>query len=153
VAAGDLAARFGDTTEAVFQTGTTAGTIVLVAEIGGYTEQTSIAIPSSAVKLDRSTATRNGNALELQVTGFDNTRSAGGLTFTFYDRQGNTVQPGAIRVNAAEDFRRYFDASKLGGTFSLRATFPVAGDASKIDSVEVEFLNANGSARSSRLRF
>ena len=153
VAAGDSAARFGDVAEAVFQTGTTAGTIVLVAEIGGYTEQTSIAIAGTAVKLDRSTAVRNGNSLELQLTGFDNTRSTGELTFTFYDRQGRLVQPGAIKADAREDFKRYFDASKLGGTFNLRATFPVAGNASEIESVEVEFANVNGSSRTPRLRF
>jgi hypothetical protein len=124
-----------------------------VAEIGGYTEQTSIAITGAAVKLDRSTATRNGNSLELQLTGFDNTRSTGELTFTFYDRQGRPVQPGAIKADARDDFKRYFDTSKLGGTFSLRATFPVAGNASEIESVEVEFANTRGSSRSPRMRF
>jgi hypothetical protein len=150
---GDVEARFGETPQAVFQTGTTAGTIVLTAMIGGFTEQTSVVIPAAAVKFDQTAALKNGSSLEVQLSGFDNTQSTGNVSFTFYDRGGQAVQPGAIRVNARDDFKRYFDASKLGGTFQLRATFPVAGSISNIESVEVEFTNTAGGARTSRLRF
>jgi hypothetical protein len=153
VAAGDSEAKFGEAALAVFQTGTTAGTIILTAEIGGFTEQTSIVIPPSPVKFDQSVAARSGNSLEVKLIGFDNTQTSGEVVFTFYDRGGKPVQPGAIRANVREDFKRYFDAAKLGGTFSLRATFPVAGNVADIDSVEVEFANSAGSARTSRLRF
>jgi hypothetical protein len=153
VVEGDSEARFGSAAQAVFQTGTTAGTIVLTAEIGGYTERTSILIAGTNVKFDQSVAARNGNSIEVQLTGYDNTQSAGEVSFTFYDRSGKMVQPGALKVNARDSFKRHFESSKLGGTFSLRASFPVAGNASEIESVEVDLGNSTGSSRSTRLRF
>jgi hypothetical protein len=125
----------------------------LTAEIGGYTERTSILIAGTNVKFDQSVAARNGNSIEVQLTGYDNTQSAGEVSFTFYDRSGKMVQPGALKVNARDSFKRHFESSKLGGTFSLRASFPVAGNASEIESVEVDLGNSTGSSRSTRLRF
>jgi hypothetical protein len=150
---GEAEARFGDVTQAVFQTGTTAGNIVLTAEVGGFTEQTNVVIGSAAVRFDQSAAARNGNSLEVKLTGFDNTHSVGEIAFTFYDRSGQPVQPGAIRVNARDDFKRYFEASTLGGVFALRATFPVAGNAADIQGVEVEFANSHSTTRTPRLKF
>ena len=150
---GDTEARFGESTQAVFQTGTTAGPMVLTAAIGGFSEQTSVVIPGSPVRFDQTAAARNGNSLEVQLSGFDNTQSTADVAFTFYDRKGQPVQPGAIRVNARDDFKRYFDSSKLGGTFQLKATFPVAGGIADIESVEIEFANTAGAAKTSRLRF
>jgi hypothetical protein len=75
------------------------------------------------------------------------------MAFTFFDTSGRQIQPGAIRVEAAADFRRYFTASTLGGIFSVRAQFPVTGDASAISGVEVEVVNASGTTRTQRIRF
>ena len=75
------------------------------------------------------------------------------LVFTQFNRSGNPVQPVEIRVNAREDFRRYFESSTIGGAFALRATFPVAGPINEVDSVEVELVNSGGSTKTTRLRF
>jgi len=150
---GDAEAHFGDAAEAVFQTGTTVGTIVLTAEIGGFTEQATVAIAGSAVKFDQSTAARSGSSLEVRVTGFDNTQSASEVTFTFFNQSGAALQPGVIKVNVRDDFKRYFESSTLGGTFALRATFPVAGPINEVGSVEIELVNSGGSAKTTRLRF
>jgi hypothetical protein len=153
VSEGDSAARFGDSFEAVFQTGTTAGTIVFTAEVGGFTEQTTLSIGTAPVRIDSTSAVRSGGMLEIQAVGYDNTHSLGQLIFTFYDRSGQAVQPGAIRVDAGNDFKRYFESSTLGGAFALRANFPVAGDATSITAVEVELVNPAGSTRTERIRF
>jgi hypothetical protein len=153
VAEGDSEAKFGAATEAFFQTGTTAGTIVFTAEVGGFTEQITVFIPPASAKFERSSALREGNSLAVQVSGFDNTQSGGEMGFTFYDRSGKIVQPGTLKANATQDFASYFGTSTLGGAFSLRATFPVAGNASEIDGVEIEYRNPAGVTKSERVKF
>jgi hypothetical protein len=61
------------------------------------------------------------------------------------------VAPGRIVVDAASEFRRYFETSSVGGLFELRAAFPVTGDAASIAELEVEITNALGVARSGRV--
>lgn len=153
VAEGDTYVKFGAAQETTFQSGTTAGTLTLIAEVGGYNEHLNITIAESAVKLENVTALRNGNSIELRLTGFDNTQSGSQMAFTFYGRNGQAISPGALRVDATADFKRYFDGSTLGGTFALRATFPVAGNASEIAGLEVEMKNVAGTIRSERLMF
>ena len=149
---GDSAARFGARPSAEFQTGSTAGTITIVLELERYSDQKSIMIPPSPVGISSGRASRGGNTLDVEVAGFDNTRSASRLAFTFYDRNGAAVPPGAVRVDATTDFRRYFEATDLGGLFGLRARFPVTGDPAAIDAVEIEIANGAGAARSGRLK-
>ena len=73
------------------------------------------------------------------------------MAFTFYDRAGTAVVPGAIRADSSAEFGRYFRTSPLGGLFQLRATFPVTGEASAIDAVEVEMANSAGASKSARV--
>lgn len=154
VSEGDTAARFSSTSvETLLQTGTTAGTIVVTAEVGGFTEQASITVAPAAVKIDSSRAVRNGSMIELHLTGYDNTHALSGLAFTFYDPSGQPLQPAPLRIDASADFRRYFDASTLGGAFSLKAVFPVAGDAARVAAVEAELVNPAGTVRTERVRF
>lgn len=149
---GDSAARFGEKSYAEFQTGSTAGTITMVLELEGYGGERSVVIPPSPVGISSARAWRGGNTLDVEVAGFDNTRSASRLAFTFYDRNGTAVPPGAVRVDATADFLRYFEGADLGGLFALRARFPVMGDAAAIGAVEVEIANGSGAARSGRIR-
>ncbi len=153
VLAGDLAARFGSQTSLEFQTGTTAGTLVFTLQFGGYTVQATATMPPAAIHLESASGARTASGLELRATGFDNTRSAGTLRFTFYDRAGKMIQPGAIEVDSATDFRRYFDSANAGGMFALRAVFPVTGPADQIAGAEIEMVNSAGSARSERISF
>jgi P pilus assembly chaperone PapD len=143
----------GTATEAVFQTGTTAGTIVFTVEMGGYTEQTSLAISPATVSVNTARGTRTAAGLELDLSGFDNSRTVSQLAFTFYDRSGSMLQPGAIRVDGTNDFRQFFAGSNLGGVFSLKASFPVTGDSSMIGSAEVELTNSTGVGKSQRVQF
>lgn len=144
-------ARFAGRTEAVFQTGTTAGTLVLTAELGAHVEEVSLPIAPQLVAIDSAKAFRRAGALEVHLTGFDNSHSVSRLVFTFYDRQGRPVDPGPIAADAASEFRRYFESSDVGGLFTLRATFPVTGDAALINAVNLEIGNAVGTARAERI--
>lgn len=149
---GDAAARFGGRSYAEFQTGSTAGTITIVLELERYGDQRSVVIPPAPAGISSARALRGGNTVDVQVEGFDNTRSASRLAFTFYDRNGTAVPPGAVRVDATADFRRYFEVTDLGGLFGVRARFPVSGDAAALDAVEVEIVNGAGAARSGRIK-
>lgn len=151
VAEGESVARFGEATETQFQTGTTAGTITVSATLGASTDRPTLTIGAAAVTMSSVQAVRTGTGADVVIVGFDNSRTAGRLAFTFYSTAGAAIGS-AVAADATADFRRYFETS-LGGTFQLRAAFPVAGDASQIGAVEVEMTNSAGTARSERVRF
>jgi hypothetical protein len=88
--------------------------------------------------------------LEVEITGYDNTRTIDGLAFTFYTAKGDFVQPGAVRVNSAAEFRNHFAGSTAGGVFTLKAAFPVAGAITDIASAEVQLTNASGATQSGK---
>lgn len=138
--------------ELTFQTGTTAGTIVFTAEVGGWSVNTSVVIAPERIRIDKTRAVRNGSMLEIEITGYDNTHAPGQLSFTFYTSKGSVVQPGAITVDSSSEFRKYFEKSTFGGAFTLKAVFPVAGQITDIGSVEVELANASGATRSDKVQ-
>jgi hypothetical protein len=143
----------GDTRvpDALFQTGTSAGTLVFTATLGGIAARQTIVIPPAPVAVTTTQASRAAGSLTLQLTGFDNTRTAGPLAFTFYDRSGSAIPPAPIPATA--DFQAFFQTSGLGGLFTLTAVFSVTGDASQIAAVEVQFTNAAGTATIPRTSF
>ena len=136
-----------------FQTGTTAGVLTFTAQVGDSTDQQSVTIAAVPPGISTAQGVRSASALEIRITGFDNTRSLGQLSFMFYDAAGNAIAPGAIRSDAAADFAKYFASSDLGGVFLLRAVFPVTGDAALVASCEVTLANSAGSAKTQRTSF
>jgi hypothetical protein len=92
-------------------------------------------------------------AVTVDVTGFDNTRSAGMLTFTFYDASGNAIPPGAIAYESASAFDTYFGTSNDGGQFAVSAYFPVTGNPSQVSAFTVALANSIGTATSARESF
>ncbi|MBZ5632374.1 MAG: choice-of-anchor D domain-containing protein [Acidobacteriia bacterium] len=133
-------------TSALFQTGTSVGRIRFT--ISGITTDgdatTLLTIPASPVSLDTATATRRTGNLDIQLTGFDNTYSAGAMTFTFFDTSGQTLQPGTISADFTQDFRAFFTKTQAGSMFQVRVSFPVTGDTSGIGSVDVQLTNSAG---------
>jgi hypothetical protein len=154
---GDTVARLDGKASAVFQTGTTAGTISFTVNAGstGITGDptTTVSIAATPVAIDTVTAVRRSSDLDLLLTGYDNTYSAGVMTFTFFDTSGRAIEPGAIRTDFTSDFRAFFTKTQVGSAFTARVTFPVTGDASKVAHVEVELSNSVGSARTQRVSF
>lgn len=140
-------------TDIVFQTGTTAGSLTFTVEAGGYTETATISVAPESVRFDNASATRNGSSIQVQLTGFDNTRSTSELLFTFYGASGQPLTSEPLRVSAKADFEQWWQASTLGGIFTLRAIFPITGDASQIRAVEAQVVNASGATRTDRLSF
>jgi Abnormal spindle-like microcephaly-assoc'd, ASPM-SPD-2-Hydin len=125
-----------------FQTGTTAGTLTFSVQLGQSTAQQSTTIAAAPAAVSSSQALRATGSIEIRVTGFDNTRTLGPLTFTFVDGAGKSLA--SLRSDATADFANYFAASDLGGVFFLRAVFPVTGDASQVTACDVTLGNAIG---------
>jgi hypothetical protein len=146
-------ARFGAGDDVMhFQVGTTAATLTITAEVAGYTVESSVPVAAEPVRMERATASRGASTVDVQITGFDNTRTISDLHFTFYDTKGAALGP-PVKADAAAAFANWWPASTLGGVFTLRAVFPVAGDVSNIGGVEVHAVNAAGSAKTDRLTF
>jgi hypothetical protein len=139
--------------EIPYAIGTTAGSLSFTAKLGSQPATASVTVAPAAVKVIETSGTRSANAIELRITGIDNTRTVAAVTYTFYDSGGNIVPPGALRVDSAGDFARFFAASDSGGNFQLRSTFPVSGDAARISAFEVEIVNSAGSAKTGRRNF
>jgi hypothetical protein len=150
---GEAAGRFGAEEAAVFQTGTTAGTLAFTARLGAHTVRYSVQIPATPVVIDSAAGRRTARELELEVRGFDNSRSVREITFTFYDTQGRQLPGQPIRADVVQAFRSYFESSTVGGMFSLTARFPVSGDPSLVGAVEVEFASAPGPSVKRRIPF
>ena len=151
VAAGENIARFSGRTDTEFQTGTTAGSIVFTAKLGPHAEELTAVVPSGYVVIDSARSARVPAGVEVEVTGFDTSRSASLLWFTFFDLTGGVVAPGAIQVDASRAFQQYFETTELGSMFKLRAVFAVTGDISQIGAVEAVLNNTLGSTQTRRL--
>ena len=150
--AGDIQATFGTQRSAAFQTGTTAGTITFTAQLGSASDQRSVTIAPAAATVTAQ-ALRAPGSVQVQLTGFDNTRTAGRLSFTFFDTASNTIAPGAIPADGTSAFAQYFSSSSVGGSFVLRAVFPVTGEVLAIQYVESSVTNSAGTTTTTRTSF
>ncbi|HZS56818.1 MAG TPA: hypothetical protein VFA65_20600, partial [Bryobacteraceae bacterium] len=129
-----------------FQTGTTAGTITFTVQFPNQAAVTqSYTIAPSQIQISSTTAVTQSPNLVVTLTGYDNSYSAGQLSFTFYDKGGKLLTPTALSVNATSAFHQYFyGTTQVGGAFSLQASFPVTGDATQVGSVAITLANSVG---------
>jgi hypothetical protein len=153
VSPSDTQGHFGDKLTAGFHPGTTAGTIAITVTLGGVTDRQSIDIAPAPVIFTSVQGVRSPSAIELRLAGFDNTRTAGKISYTFFDASGSPVPPGAIEIDSTADFADYFQKSEAGGAFLLRSIFPVTGDVSKIAAFEVKIGNSVGAGSTPRTPF
>ena len=150
VASGAQTATYNSQSAITFQTGTTAGTVTfLVAFPDTPTYSQSFTIAPAAIQLTTVQAVAESPNLIVTMTGYDNTYSAGQLSFTFYDTSGKAIGS-PIQFNAAADFQGlFFTNNTMGGIFSLEASFPVTGDVTQVGSVTAGISNSLGQSTSS----
>jgi hypothetical protein len=141
---GEANAQFGPAAAIPLQTGTTAGTIVLTAQVGDDTETARVEIPPQSVVIDSVRMIRPAAGIEVQVSGYDNTRTLSRASFTFLQKDGTFVPPGAMPQDLAALLKDYFVNSGLGGSFQIKAAFPVTGSPDSIDSVKISLANSAG---------
>ena len=158
-----------------FGTGTTAGTLVFTVTLGSnIVPPTNLPIPAAVIGIDAAVAARNvacaptllyctTTNVQLQINGWDNTRSASQLVFSFFDSSGNAIAPGNITateiyLNGLElptptAFQQYFAGSTLAGVFGLHVLFPVNGDSNQVVAALVQIINSVGTAESEKITF
>ena len=151
---GQAAASFSGAASAMFQTGTTEGIIHLTATWGNDSETSNVAITAEPVAIASMTGSRQSNSLTVTVTGYDNTRTAGLASFSFYDSQGGFIG-NIVSADFSSAFNTYFfqTAYNAGGMFKMTAQFPVTGGTSQISSVQMDLENSAGDAQSSLTPF
>lgn len=156
--------QFAAGPSAAFGTGTTAGTISFSLALGNSTAAASVVIPAALVGIDAAVAKRNAACdptllyctttnVQLQVNGWDNTRSLGQLVFNFFDSSGNAISPANITVAAGTAFGQYFADSEMAGVFGLSAFFPVNGNSNDVVAALVQLTNSVGSVQSLKITF
>jgi len=164
VAQGATTGQFPGGPTVEFGTGTTAGTLIFSVTLGSQSAQTSVVIPAAMIGIDAAVAARDvacaptylyctATNVELQINGWDNTRTASQVVFRFYDSGGNLIAPGAITADATSAFQQYFAGSDLGGVFGLHALFPVTGDSDQVTAAQVQIINSAGSAQTANITF
>lgn len=152
--AGATQCRFGDQPSALFQTGTTAGVLTFTARLGAAApDQKTVTILPQPVSVASAQGSRLPDSLEVRITGYDNARTAGPLTFTFFNANGNSIPPGTIRADAGVAFQQLYQTSDAGGAFLVCAVFPVTGDTAQIASFEASISNSEGATVSARAKF
>lgn len=146
IATGAKNATYNGQSALTFQTGTTAGTLTFTLAFPDKAPLTqSFTISPQQIQISSSLAVRQNPNLVITLTGYDNTYSAGKLSFVFRDTAGNVITPNGIQVDATPTFHKYFFlGDKAGGAFSLQASFPVTGDVTQIGSVDVTLTNSVG---------
>src|ERR1039458_5432645 len=164
VAEGSSAGQFAGGPQVSFGTGTTAGPLAFTVTLGSNTAQANVTIPAAVVGIDAAVAARNvacaptllyctTTNVQLQINGWDNTRSTSQLVFSFFDSSGNAIAPGNITVAAASTFQQYFAGSTLAGVFGLHALFPVNGDSNQVVAALVQIINSVGTVESEKIPF
>jgi hypothetical protein len=146
VASGAHSATCNNQSAITFQTGTTAGTIKFTVQFPNQPAVTqSYNITPAQMKITSSQAQRQAPNLVLNIVGFDNTHTAGPLSFVFYDTSGKTLTPTAISYATAAFQQNVFqNGTNAGGAFLLQASFPVTGDVTQVGSVAVTMKNSAG---------
>ena len=148
-----------------FGTGTTEGTLVFTVTLGSNPAQTTkVAIPAAAIGIDAAVAVRNvacdpsavyctTTNIQLQINGWDNTRSTSQLVFSFFNSSGSAIAPGDITVAAGSAFQQYFASSDMAGVFGVTALFPVTGNSDDVVAALVQLTNSVGTVESAKITF
>ena len=142
VNAGSEVVTFGAQTSITVQTGATAGTITFTLQFPSSQPLTkSFTIAPGKVQISSITAVRQSPNLVITLNGYDNSYSAGPLSFSFSTTSG-TIN---VTADATSAFHQYFFTNdQTGGAFSLQASFPVSGDVTQVSSVSVTLSNSVG---------
>lgn len=149
IPAGTTNAVFGaeGAATAIFATGTAAGKIRLVGAMQQWVHDSLVEIRSETPRLTDASMQAQSGSLVVRVSGFDNTRSASSMEFRFFDANNQVIgDASGLQATVSDLFSAFYRGSAQGGQFSLRATFPVDGDASAIRRVEVILRNRLGSS-------
>jgi hypothetical protein len=156
VSAGATTVLLSGQGSAVFQTGTTEGTItfsVTTAAAMAGDPTTKLAIPGASVIIDSKVASKaRPGYLDITITGADNTYSAGAMSFSFLDTTGKAIGE-AVNADFTPAFKTFYGGASAGSAFKVLVSFPVTGSSAPIGSVTMTMTNAAGIASTGSLTF
>ncbi len=155
VKAKDTQISINGQSSATFQTGTTSGAITFSlngTSIAGD-PTTTLTIPPAPIVIETATASNQRlGELDIDVVGYDNTYTAGAMSFTFFDTAGNQIGS-PIPADFKSKFADFYSSATTGSTFLMRVSFPVQGDQKQVGKVQVTMTNSAGQAQTGSLTF
>ena len=140
-----------------FSTGTVAGTITLTlaCQAGGQDVTPTpaptrvIQIPAAAPVITAVTAHNTSSGLEVDVTGFSNTRDMASANFQFQAAAGTNLQTAQSTITADQLFATWFSdptSQQYGSRFTFAQQFTISGNMTGISGVTVTLTNKQGTS-------
>lgn len=156
IPAGQLNAVFPDASLSL-GTGTVAGTITLTLTFKADGQDVTpnpaptrvITIPAQAPVITNVTASHTGSGIEVDITGFSNTRDMTSATFTFQAAAGTTLTNSQVTVTADQLFATWYSdptSANYGSQFTFAQPFTLSGNTSGIAGVSVTLTNPQGTS-------
>ena len=152
-------AVFGTANDVGLQTGTTAGTLSLVATLNaGGRDVTPTPAPTRTARINQLapvisaelTVDRTSGGITVKVTGYSTPRQVQEATFTFSPASGRSLQTSTFTVNTLAESNNWFrsadSCAKFGGEFIYTQPFQVS-EPSAVTSVTVTLKNAAGASQ------
>lgn len=157
VSMGATTVQLSGQNSAAFQTGTTEGTITFTittaAALAGSLPVEKFTIGGTPVIVDSTSASKErAGFLDITIAGADNTYSAGAMSFSFFDTNGNAIDS-AVSSDFTSAFKSYYSGASAGSAFQVVVSFPVVGSVAGIGSVKVTLTNAAGVTNTGSLTF
>ncbi len=156
VPAGATKAVFPDATF-LLGTGTVAGTITLTLSFTASGQDVTpqpiptrvITLPAQAPVITKVTAKRTTAGLEVDVTGFSNTREMASAGFQFQAAAGTTLQTSQVTIPVDQLFATWYNdaaSQQFGSEFTFAQQFTITGNAAGITGVTVTLTNKQGAS-------
>lgn len=141
------------------QAGTTAGTITVTAVLtAGDTNITPaglapvvISVPALPPTINSGTLTRNGNSLQVVLTGLSSPRDVSEAEFHFTAAPGETLANPDVLVSVTDAFTAWYqngNSAAFGTTFQYTQPFTLNSPASDVQSVTITLTNSHGTSQS-----
>jgi hypothetical protein len=138
------------------QTGTVAGVITLAAQLQtqGVTltptplNVRTVRVERTAPVIRSATFTRTGSRIEVNITGYSNSRDITQAVFRFNASPGNSLTTSEVTIPVEEAFGLWFgDAAStpFGGQFTFTQEFTIQGDVNVVTPASVRLTNRTGS--------
>ncbi len=138
-------------------TGTVAGTITLTLHFEADGQDVTpepaptqvITVGAQAPVITKVTVSSTSGGIEVDVTGFSNTREVASATFTFQAAAGTTLTTSTVTIPASQIFSTWYSDSastQFGSQFTFAQPFDISGNASGVTGVSVTLTNSAGTS-------
>jgi hypothetical protein len=156
VPAGSTSAVFSTANFAI-ATGTVAGQITLTLTFSASGENVTpqpaptrvITLPAQAPVITKVAARHTAGGIEVDVTGFSNSRDMASAAFQFQASAGTSLQTSQVTVQVDPIFGTWYSdvtSQQFGSQFTFTQPFTISGNAAGITNVSVTLTNKEGTS-------